>query len=429
LSNLKLGNWSESDPGIPGGLSYVVVGEGKYAIVLEDLATWTVVPVSGSPTLWDVVRGPGRFVILGSYLTIVLVDGQAPVETVDAEQYPFKGCYAVGYYWRVTNDADRIQKSADGITWTNVTVPLVGWPSLCIAAEGSVIAVGGNKGQCAVSTDGGVNWSSVVVGSTAYAKWVAGVHNGRVFFSAKDETDASERGIYFADAPYTSFTLASSATVRAGEAFPTSPVFSDTLGIVAYTDSYFARTSNNGTSWDMVPEPNPMFIAFRGIQWDGTRFVGATSSFELRTIDPTGSTVTTAHTFDFNLRAVAFTYTAPVPPSSGAGVHDLIVLPNGQAETTVSLAQRVDIRLRTFIGEHWLNPELGVPWFEEFLRKAPDPATCRQILVAVIQDVPGIETIDSLEVAFSKSERQMRVSFAVSGSDSIPQQGITAVPL
>lgn len=112
-----------------------------------------------------------------------------------------------------------------------------------------------------------------------------------------------------------------------------------------------------------------------------------------------------------------------------SGTHDLLILPSGQAETTESLAQRVDIRLRTFIGEHWLNPELGVPWFEEFLRKAPDLAACRQILVAVLQDVPGVVRVESLTVDFAKSSRQLRVSFSVSGTDSIPQQGITAVNL
>jgi len=112
-----------------------------------------------------------------------------------------------------------------------------------------------------------------------------------------------------------------------------------------------------------------------------------------------------------------------------SGTHDILVLPSGLAETTDSLAQRVDIRLRTFIGEHWLNPELGVPWFEEFLRKSPDLRLCRQILVAVLQDVPGVVTVESVDVALDKVSRQMRVSFVVSGTDSIPQSGITAVNL
>jgi uncharacterized protein (TIGR02145 family) len=120
----------------------------------------------------------------------------------------------------------------------------------------------------------------------------------------------------------------------------------------------------------------------------------------------------------------------PIPPIPALNsYHDILVLPSGQVETTESLAQRVDVRLRTFIGEHWLNPELGVPWFEEFLRKSPDLAVCRQILVTVLQDVPGVEEVHSLTVDFAKSSSQMRVSFVVSGSDSIPQSGLTAVPL
>lgn len=117
-----------------------------------------------------------------------------------------------------------------------------------------------------------------------------------------------------------------------------------------------------------------------------------------------------------------------IAPIHLVGTHDILVS-SGLAETTDSLAQRVDVRLRTFIGEHWLNPELGVPWFEEFLRKAPDPRLCRQILVAVLQDVPGVVAVESVDVALDKVSRQMRVSFVVSGNDSIPQSGITAVTL
>jgi len=428
LSNLKLGNWSESDPGVVGGLSYVVVGEGKYAIGLEDLATWTVVPVSGSPTLWDVIRGPDRFVILGTYLTIVIVDGQEPVETVDAEQYPIKGCYTGGWYWRVTNSADRVQKSLDGISWTDVTVDLDGYASLCIAAEGLVVLVTGNNGTLSISTDGGNAWTGYVPGF-ALALWAVGIHGGRAFAGSRESAANLGDTVYTADAPYTTWTPIPSGTPHNGEQTPVSAVFGGSVGILAWARIEFIKTTDNGDSWSAVAEPDAGVSWFRGIAWDGTRFVGATNLMELRTIDSTGTTVTTVHTFDFNLRSVAFGDIPYIPPTSGSGTHDLLVLPNGRAETTESLAQRVDVRLRTFIGEHWLNPELGVPWFEEFLQKSPDLAACRQILVTVLQDVPGVVQVDSLEVDFAKNSRQLRVSFAVSGTDSIPQQGTTAVNL
>ena len=108
----------------------------------------------------------------------------------------------------------------------------------------------------------------------------------------------------------------------------------------------------------------------------------------------------------------------PTPPSYRSGTHDLLVLPNGQAETTYSLAQRVDVRLRTFLGEHWLNPELGVPWFRDFLTKAPDLAVCRQVLWDTILGVRGVRAINRLDLAINKATRVLTVTFAVNGTDS-----------
>jgi hypothetical protein len=98
--------------------------------------------------------------------------------------------------------------------------------------------------------------------------------------------------------------------------------------------------------------------------------------------------------------------------------HDILVLPSGLAETTESLVQRIDIRLRTFAGEHWLNPELGVPWFRDFLTKAPDLAVCRQVLWDVIRGVRGVQSINRLELSIAKGTRALTITFAVNGTDS-----------
>ncbi len=98
--------------------------------------------------------------------------------------------------------------------------------------------------------------------------------------------------------------------------------------------------------------------------------------------------------------------------------HDLVVLSSGQAETTESLAQRVDIRLRTFAGEHWLNPELGVPWFRDFLTKAPDLAVCKQTLWGVVRGVRGVRSINRLDLSIARGTRILTITFAVNGADS-----------
>lgn len=57
------------------------------------------------------------------------------------------------------------------------------------------------------------------------------------------------------------------------------------------------------------------------------------------------------------------------------GVHDLVFI-NGECPVTGDMIdrviQRLYIRLRTFLGEWFLNVEYGVPWLEDVLgQKAP----------------------------------------------------------
>ena len=102
----------------------------------------------------------------------------------------------------------------------------------------------------------------------------------------------------------------------------------------------------------------------------------------------------------------------------GNGAHDILIDGDGAAENLADLRQRVDVRLRTFAGEHWLNPELGVPWFRDFLTKAPDLAVCRQVLWDTILGVRGVRAINRLDLSINKATRVLTVTFAVNGTDS-----------
>lgn len=103
----------------------------------------------------------------------------------------------------------------------------------------------------------------------------------------------------------------------------------------------------------------------------------------------------------------------------GELLHD-IVLVDGNASLTGGLDQRIDCTLRTFLGEFWLDPTQGMPYFQEFLKKSPDISVCKQALATVIQGVPGVASLDSLDVVFSNSTRSFRVDFTATGTDSIP---------
>lgn len=110
----------------------------------------------------------------------------------------------------------------------------------------------------------------------------------------------------------------------------------------------------------------------------------------------------------------------------GDSRHDLVLV-NGNLSPTAGLDQRVDCALRTFVREFWLDPSIGTPYFDEFLKKNPDLQVCKQALATVIQGVPGVQKLESLTVAFDNSARRLRVDFQVSGTDSIPVSGLSEV--
>lgn len=109
-------------------------------------------------------------------------------------------------------------------------------------------------------------------------------------------------------------------------------------------------------------------------------------------------------------------------------VHDLVIV-EGNVPLYSGLDQRVDCMLRTFRGEWWLDPTIGVPYFEEILKKNPDMSVVRQAFASVILSVPGVQEITRLDVKFLRPTRALRVDFEVKGTDAIPVSGTSEVPV
>lgn len=107
-------------------------------------------------------------------------------------------------------------------------------------------------------------------------------------------------------------------------------------------------------------------------------------------------------------------------------IHDLVLF-NGQLQLSGGLAQRIDCYLRTFLGEWWADPTIGVPYFQEILKKNPDLTVVRQAILSVILQVPGVVSVPSCEVVLDRSSRRMSVSFAATGSDEMPVTGTSEV--
>lgn len=106
--------------------------------------------------------------------------------------------------------------------------------------------------------------------------------------------------------------------------------------------------------------------------------------------------------------------------------HDIYLDPDGQIALTgvtpgapMPLNQRIDCRLRTFRGEWWLDTFLGIPWFQEVLKKNPDLAAVKSFFAQEIYRVAGVQTINNLELSLNRATRTLLVIFSVTGTDSV----------
>lgn len=87
------------------------------------------------------------------------------------------------------------------------------------------------------------------------------------------------------------------------------------------------------------------------------------------------------------------------------------------------LAQRIKQRLQTFRGECFLDRSVGVPYFEEVMKKNPDLGRIRSLLASVIKGVEGVVKILSLEILKDNKTRELSVRFRVLGSEETIVEG------
>lgn len=75
------------------------------------------------------------------------------------------------------------------------------------------------------------------------------------------------------------------------------------------------------------------------------------------------------------------------------------------------VAQRLQTRLRLFLGEWLLDTTAGVPWREEILVRGRDPEPARAVLTAQILSCPGVVALPEIDVTIDAGARTMSVTF------------------
>lgn len=77
---------------------------------------------------------------------------------------------------------------------------------------------------------------------------------------------------------------------------------------------------------------------------------------------------------------------------------DLPVAPRHVTDIA-AVAQRVEIRLKTFFGEWFLDERRGLPWLEWKQQKPPNIDVIRERVRSEIRQARGVVRVESLEVA------------------------------
>ncbi|MFX1587236.1 MAG: hypothetical protein ACFFC1_03690 [Promethearchaeota archaeon] len=81
------------------------------------------------------------------------------------------------------------------------------------------------------------------------------------------------------------------------------------------------------------------------------------------------------------------------------------------------IAQKLKIRLGFFLGEWYLNINEGIPYFEKILVKNPNLSEIEDLMIEKILTVSGVESLESFNLEFDKSTRELTVSFTVKTSE------------
>lgn len=304
--------------------------------------------------------------------------------------------------------ADIYSSRDGGTTWNRTGWSMRNWVS-CVAKGTSVYfgytAVYG-QGQIARTTDGGRTWNMIYTVTSSESFGAACVDPaGRIFFSGGGAGPGSTEGrIYYSPSgsgnDFVEIASAPYGNWAAAVADETGVYFASYWHTSIPPDTFkVCHSSDGGETWELITGA-PALRWKAGFQSSTASFLGGDSSL--------------------------WKHSLYIPGDIVSCVHD-IILESGSAIMESNLAQRIDCTLRTFLGEHWLNPAEGMPYFQEFLKKNPDISVCKQAFATSIQSVPGVSSLDRLDVNFSNSSRAFRVDFDATGTDTVPVSSTSEV--
>lgn len=100
---------------------------------------------------------------------------------------------------------------------------------------------------------------------------------------------------------------------------------------------------------------------------------------------------------------------------------DLQITKNSLTLTTSAEAirQHLQIRFQIFLGEWFLDEDVGVPWFRDVLVKGPSFAVVQEVLKKVILETPGVVELQKFDFTFDATTRQASLNFSALTTEGV----------
>lgn len=76
------------------------------------------------------------------------------------------------------------------------------------------------------------------------------------------------------------------------------------------------------------------------------------------------------------------------------------------------VAQKLQIKFRFFLGEWYLNTDLGIPYLTKMLEKGVDIAFIEAVFKSSIYEVPEIQELKTFSVTVEPASRKLKVNFS-----------------
>lgn len=86
--------------------------------------------------------------------------------------------------------------------------------------------------------------------------------------------------------------------------------------------------------------------------------------------------------------------------------HQIVLVEGDEA-----IRQQIQIRCKFFLGEFFLDQQVGIPYYRNILRKNPNLDVVRDIFRQAIRTTPQVARVSELDVSIDAPTRTLNVTF------------------